>query len=64
MGPVIIWTPSKEYNERILRYDIRVTSKVGATVILEKKPQEFYHLLSRGDIPADLGGASTVTVQV
>ena len=60
----MVWRASNNYGGGILSYDIMVRSKAGPSVLIEKKAEDFHHLLSREDFPADLGGANTVTVQV
>ena len=61
---MMVWRASSDYRGGILSYDIAVRSKAGSSVLIKKKAEDFHHLLSREDVPANLSGASTVIVQV
>ena len=64
MGPFITWGAPVKHIGHILNYDVRVISTTGDTRLISKDETSFYHMLAREDIPSNLGGNTSVIVQV
>ena len=63
-GPFIAWGTPIRHVGHILNYVVRVKSATGDSRSIAKNETSFYHILVREDIPTDLGGDTSVIVQV
>ena len=63
-GPFVSWTGPNAHNGEIVRYELRVGVGTGDSTIVEKNKTDVYHLLAKEDAPANLGGATSVAIQV
>ena len=52
------------YDGEIVRYELRVGLGTGESIVVEKNETDFYHLLAKEDAPANLGGVTSVAIQV
>ena len=64
IGPFIAWSPPNNYDGEISHYEVRVTSATGSFVTVMKNKMDTYHLLEREDVPTDLGGTTSIAIQV
>ena len=63
-GPFIAWSSPERVIGSLSNYVVRVISATGDAQYIMKNATSFYHVLTSSDIPANLGGDTSVRVQV